>query len=125
MLTYLPLHFLAYFNVKNINFKGYLKEIMSGYGILQHYDDASIFISRNSRFTEDNYNRETINSDSFVSNLSEILSPDELWDDGINITSYKDDYTSLAFIDKASILGKNWIQEGSAKLSSQTLDKAI
>ena len=46
LLTYLPLYFLAYYNIKNINFNLYIQVIMSGYGIADHYDESSIFISK-------------------------------------------------------------------------------
>ena len=39
-----PLYWMAYYNIKNINFKLYLYDIMASLNIIQFYDNASIFI---------------------------------------------------------------------------------
>ena len=44
VLIYLPFFFYIYYNMKNINFKLYLWQIMTGYRIARYYDSASIFV---------------------------------------------------------------------------------
>jgi len=41
---YLAFFFVIYFNIKNINFKKYLKDVYVGLDIEKHYDGSSIFI---------------------------------------------------------------------------------
>ena len=40
----IPFLIFAYFNIKNINFKVYLKDILKGYGLKAKYPYASIFV---------------------------------------------------------------------------------
>ena len=40
----LPLYLMAYYNIKNIDFKLYLYDIMASLNLIQFYDNASIFI---------------------------------------------------------------------------------
>jgi hypothetical protein len=47
ILSYAPIIFHAYFNMRNINFKIYLLEIMKGYLVNEHYDRASIYLITN------------------------------------------------------------------------------
>jgi len=44
LFSYAPLYLHIYFNIKNINFKTYLLEIMKGWNIDHYYQNASIFI---------------------------------------------------------------------------------
>jgi hypothetical protein len=50
VLSYVPMYFHAYFNVRNINFKLYLEEILKGYKIKHHHVEATIFLFYNSRW---------------------------------------------------------------------------
>ena len=51
LFSYLPLFFHVYFNIRNIDFKLYLREILKGYGLLHKYPQSSNFISIKSDFS--------------------------------------------------------------------------
>jgi hypothetical protein len=44
LITYLPAYLLVYYNIKNIDFKKYVEEVMKGYQISNQYFNSSIFI---------------------------------------------------------------------------------
>jgi hypothetical protein len=44
VLLKMPIFFIVYFGIKDINFKKYLEDIMWGYRIHEFYNEASIFV---------------------------------------------------------------------------------
>ena len=102
----IPVYIYIYFNTKNIQFKEWIKDIMSGYQILMNYSDSSIFIKKSPFFKETRVSmsplRET-NSDwlSSESNNSSIQEENPHNDDYMR--NFKIHYASSASSSKASI----------------------
>lgn len=97
----IPLYFYAYFNIQGINFKKYLKDIMSGCGIIELYDnDASIFIYKSNLKASRSVciNGISMRSSNYTEHKSLLNKMLEETDESVLKDDYKANY--LAFIHK-------------------------
>lgn len=110
LATYAPLFFHAYFNVKNINFKIYIKDIMGGYGVNINYSNCSIFLMGTSLRKKvpsswiDHMTTLSLSSKTESVCFEEMRDSNSMADSPYNQNAYKQAYLNLKSFDEQVLL---------------------